>query len=838
MVDGEDYVRSQAPLAGVIMCCTSIAPEQRTELATIATQMGAVHKLDLTSDVTHLIVGNTETPKYQYVAKQRPDVKVLRPEWVEAVRLSWMEGGDTDVAALEEEYRLATFAGLTICVTGFDDLEQRTRIQNTVVANGAEYHGDLTRVVSHLIAAAPQGAKYQHSLQWGIKTVSLLWLEDSIERGMVLDETLYDPRLPAEEQGKGAWIPAVKQQTSAKRKARTENVTELPDAGKRKLRRTASTKLNSQSEMLWASFSHGGDSRSKGAQQQLNSANFDESKRSPVPVRAAGGYPQVLVGEGLSGLFQGIPIFTHGFSGKKKETLHAHLCSRGACLIPDIEGIGHLAEDQLRRGIVVVPHDSPGTLVKSLPEEISRLTLASEWWVERCIFRQTCVDPKTDVFCRPLAVDMPIPGFEDMIICSTSFDSVGLMHMSRAVKLMGAIYDEYFKPAASVLVCGSKTPNEQKLRHAARFQIPAVSADWLSACLEMGEKQPFSSYLVPLPTIIEVAPPEPRSPEQAPADEGKTRRAPDAAGRNVSDARPSKSKERRSQPPSRLQVENQRPSPDGVVLRGMDVQAPNHANNRDTRSDHVKSNTAFGDGTTPNALQELPPEMNSPRKPTPSPISPVPKPSPTKSEPESDFLPRARKAPKLAIPPTLPTTHTIADSTASAASTLTASIAELLVAQQQAAALPAPAPQMTRERRRTRRLGRAPSNVSHNSASASATLSRASSIDESGPSLRERERGERGSAGAGADGPARRHGSTTTSNGASNVEFQPSQALTYEDADAQARRDEMIVRMGGRVAEGRTGTVVQSVGVVRDAALEGGNVGSRVRARGRVAKGG
>ncbi|KAK5003679.1 protein kinase activating protein dpb11, partial [Cryomyces antarcticus] len=94
-----------------------------TGLATIATQMGAVHKLDLTSDVTHLIVGNTETPKYQYVAKQRPDVKVLRPEWVEAVRLSWMEGGDTDVAALEEEYRLATFAGLTICVTGFDDCE-------------------------------------------------------------------------------------------------------------------------------------------------------------------------------------------------------------------------------------------------------------------------------------------------------------------------------------------------------------------------------------------------------------------------------------------------------------------------------------------------------------------------------------------------------------------------------------------------------------------------------------------------------------------------------------------------------------------------------------------
>ena len=83
--------------------------------------MGATHKLDLTSDVTHLIVGDTDTPKYKYVAKERPDVKCLLPEWVDAVRQSWMEGGDTDVGALEVQYKLPTFAGLRICVTGFED---------------------------------------------------------------------------------------------------------------------------------------------------------------------------------------------------------------------------------------------------------------------------------------------------------------------------------------------------------------------------------------------------------------------------------------------------------------------------------------------------------------------------------------------------------------------------------------------------------------------------------------------------------------------------------------------------------------------------------------------
>ncbi len=83
--------------------------------------MGAVHKFDLTSDVTHLIVGDFDTPKYKFVAKERPDVKCLLPNWIDAVRESWMEGGETDVNALEIAHTLPTLTGLKVCVTGFDD---------------------------------------------------------------------------------------------------------------------------------------------------------------------------------------------------------------------------------------------------------------------------------------------------------------------------------------------------------------------------------------------------------------------------------------------------------------------------------------------------------------------------------------------------------------------------------------------------------------------------------------------------------------------------------------------------------------------------------------------
>ena len=54
----------QYPLQGVVLCCTSIAPDQRDTLCAAAREMGAVTKLDLTADVTHLIVGAIDTPKY------------------------------------------------------------------------------------------------------------------------------------------------------------------------------------------------------------------------------------------------------------------------------------------------------------------------------------------------------------------------------------------------------------------------------------------------------------------------------------------------------------------------------------------------------------------------------------------------------------------------------------------------------------------------------------------------------------------------------------------------------------------------------------------------------
>jgi hypothetical protein len=211
--------------------------------------MGAEHKLDLTSDTSHLIVGSTDTLKYQYVAKEREDIKVLLPEWIEAVRDHWINDLPLDLNALALKYRVPTLAGLKICITGFDDLVFRAQLQKNVRENGGEYTGDLTKDVTHLIAAKPEGKKFEYGMQWQKKVVSLKWYKDSLERGMQLDETLYHPTVPVAEQGVGAWNRKQRPSPQLGKRTRVEIVGPEPP---RKLRRTASVRLGNQNQDMWS----------------------------------------------------------------------------------------------------------------------------------------------------------------------------------------------------------------------------------------------------------------------------------------------------------------------------------------------------------------------------------------------------------------------------------------------------------------------------------------------------------------------------------------------------------------------------------------------------------
>ncbi|KAK7530907.1 BRCT domain-containing protein [Phyllosticta citribraziliensis] len=489
MLENADHSKAQHPLAGVILCCTSITTERRDELAKWAVEMGAAHKYDLTSDVTHLVIGHVDTPKYKYVAKERPDVKVVTPEWLAHVREHWLEGGDVDVEKLEAQHRAPTFLGLRICVTGFEDLESRTDIQKRVTNNGGIYDGDLTRAVTHLVALAPKGSKYEHALRWNIKIVALEWIADSEERGMVLDEALYSVRIPKEERGRGAWKRTLPETVPVGKRLRPDNGDD--GEGRRKLRRTASSKLSTQSSAIWdelrggsfiAKQDLGDDSwhehpQSDGIESQVIPALEETTISKPAP-------PKPL------GCFDGATTCIHGFDKVKTELLAEHLYRHGAVIMNNLE-------HDFESGFLITPSEMAEDRI-DVPAPAQRLTRVNEWWVEKCLHRKQLVDPDHEFICRPLP-HIPVSGFENLFITFTSYADYDRLHFAKLIKLMGATYEEYVSEKVSVMICPTAPANNPKMAFCSAHSIPIVSPSWMWACIKIGKVQPFDDYVLEVP---------------------------------------------------------------------------------------------------------------------------------------------------------------------------------------------------------------------------------------------------------------------------------------------------------------------------------------------------
>lgn len=467
--------------------------------------MGAIHKLDLTADVTHLIVGAITTPKYKYVAKERPDIKVLPPTWLDAVREAWMEGSDVDVEALERTHRLPPFSGLHICLTGFEDIEQRNWISQTAADHGATYHGDLTKAVTHLIAAAPQGQKYTHAKRWGLSVVSLKWFEHSMERGMAVDEAFYDPTMPIDEQGVGAFKRHIRPRTSLGKHGR-DGESQGTDAVRKKLRRTASTRLESQSQDMWMDMSAGNVKAAPAEHDQWS----HQGDNLPVNDSIAITKPRPSAGQhGLAGqsglpsdanaLFSGCHVLTHGLEGKRLKSVRHVLLQNGATIAESTA----MLEDAscapfFKQRYLVVPHTTRSSS-NGLPDVPPGTVIATEWWVERCVHYKQLLDPIDDALSQPLGYEQT-PDF-DLLVSTTGFTGVDLRQIAEAVKLMGAVYQEKILPSTAVLVSGVDTVRKEKAFYAHKHKIPVVSAHWMWECLKTKKRASFAKFSLPLPAI-------------------------------------------------------------------------------------------------------------------------------------------------------------------------------------------------------------------------------------------------------------------------------------------------------------------------------------------------
>ncbi|RPA78754.1 BRCT domain-containing protein [Ascobolus immersus RN42] len=512
------------PLANVTLCSTGLTPDQRTEMTDKASVMGAQVGMDFTTTTTHLVVTNSFSPKYKFVAKHRADVVVVDLEWINEIHALWTAGEDVNVRAMEEKHKLPTFFGLKVCVTTFMD-DERAEIIQMLTDNGAEYHPDLTKDVTHLIAPEAAGKKYHFARKWKIQICGPEWIRDSIERGMILDEACYDLRLPEEQRGLGA-KPEIPKPPPApvetnNPKAPVANM-HPPDASgssvpagsmTRKLRRHASNAFGSQAADLFNEImGHGPAPKEKkrdvwedDAQQDAVPAFEETADTSNVPPIFDSGVPLQEEAKAKTGIYANRNFFLHKFPQKQATVLQETIESLDGIVYLDLEEFFDSTKNT-EEGFLLIPPELGREDCPDIPEDC-RVTVVRYWWIEICMFEKRFLDPAAfgrGYLYKPLS-NGNIEGFSKMNITITGFANFEMLHVMKYIKLLGANFSDLLKKDETTLVI--KNPRSPinastlggKLGAAQLWNIPVVDLGWLWDCSEQDKRLPLGDYLVRLP---------------------------------------------------------------------------------------------------------------------------------------------------------------------------------------------------------------------------------------------------------------------------------------------------------------------------------------------------
>lgn len=319
----------------------------------------------------------------------------------------------------------------------------------------------------------PAGKKYIAAKRWGLHIVALQWVQDSIERGMILDEAFYDPLLPQSDIGQGAWTTReVRPKPRAKRQRD-------PAAGvhnaRRKLRKTASMKLNSQREDMWGEI--------LAQQPSAGASGRTEAPTQPLPddslLRSLVDPPRD------QGLFATCHFGIVHFQADRVAVLAEYILSRGGQMSETVPLTG-------TRRFVIVPQDSRPDTHPSVPDGVD---LVTEFFIERCVHGKRLFRPQDHVLGRPFPA-FPIEGFHNLAISTSGFVDLALSQVERTIRQLGARYEERFSVQCSVLVCDSLASiRKGKLEIALIWKVPVVRAEWLWQCISQGKTLPMEDYV-------------------------------------------------------------------------------------------------------------------------------------------------------------------------------------------------------------------------------------------------------------------------------------------------------------------------------------------------------
>ncbi|CAN6606771.1 hypothetical protein TRVA0_003S01970 [Trichomonascus vanleenenianus] len=468
---------SDGLLAGKVICCTQVEPEIRDKIYHVVETLGGVFSQHLSEDVTHLVVGGRNTPKYQFAVRQRGDMVFLKPAFLPALFENWQKGDEfRDIDSELAKGKLGVFEGCSICFTNIEAGERRELI-DLIRANGAEFTKDLIKdSTTHLVTDGMSGKKLEFARKWGQHIVTKAWVHDSIRRGAALREDYYHPDLPEDRIGKDACIEWPEDNTPKKSVPK-----EKPAPRKPSLR--LSKKRNLNPDEVWGVVNNDDSIRRTKASKSSEDSWIDTRQPENTSSIISANNPSHTSnnsGDTSGRIFEHFDFTFYGFTSKQDSILKNTIESLGGMVRDSI--------DDVHDFVIISSSMAPA----SRPQP-KNAAIATEWMIERSMHLKSLT---LDIWGTPLE-HHNVPGFDCLNIHYSGYSGIEELHLSRMIKLLGANHEPIMEVNAGrtnstdIVIMSKAKGRRQKILLCQKHKIPMVTETWLFKCAEKG-------FLVPL----------------------------------------------------------------------------------------------------------------------------------------------------------------------------------------------------------------------------------------------------------------------------------------------------------------------------------------------------
>ncbi|KAF8813526.1 hypothetical protein BYT27DRAFT_7131662 [Phlegmacium glaucopus] len=168
---------------------------------------------------------------------------------------------------------------------------------------------------------------------------------------------------------------------------------------------------------------------------------------------------------------------------------------------------GRMSTDQDEDvNFVIVRLVSGSKLYREEDDPLLRAKYRTECWLEQCIYEDRICAAEDHVSFIPLAVDIPIPGAEKIIMSLSGFDQSEACGLKRLLRALGINLAPTFSRRATHLLCPSGTG--LKFEKACQWGIPVVNLPWLAKMVENGQIPGLDGFLVSAPVCGDAHAPE------------------------------------------------------------------------------------------------------------------------------------------------------------------------------------------------------------------------------------------------------------------------------------------------------------------------------------------